>query len=404
MADVSIDASTTTKTARGARNVVFTSYLVGYAFHIDNSGILSYCKTSDGGASWAASVTFGLANTTTQAFDVWYDQWTPGDSGRIIHCWSFDSTANLVEYNPLDTTNDTFGTNRTAFTGVSVVGGVGSFCSGTKTRSGYLYCAFDLDAGAERGIVRSTDGGPTWSANLSTTFVEATTDRCYLFPATGTGDDNDCWAIYQDASADALTMKMWDSSAAAQVESSTVQTMVELSTDFTGQCGFSGTIRASDGTLILVSCSERDTATADMQVWFVTAVTAASQTGITAKTNITTDIDDNYNPAVFIDNNTNNIYVAYNGKRDGSETMATSTKVYYTSSTDDAVNWTAGDTTYMQGTAAAVNQVWTPLSGNRFYVVWRTATALTGNFVGSLDVTALIKLLTEPMTPARWEH
>src|SRR6185436_12670532 len=101
--------------------------------------------------------------------------------------------------------------------------GRGAFVSGTKTRSGYLYCAYDIDAGAERGLHRSTDSGTTWSANLATTFVEATLDQCKLFPASNTGDNNDCWAIYYDASATAITLKMWDSSAAAQVESSTIQ-------------------------------------------------------------------------------------------------------------------------------------------------------------------------------------
>jgi hypothetical protein len=385
MADVSIDASVVTNTAHGMRSVVFTTALIGYWFYFDGDGWFKYSKTTDGGATWGAAVPITAVATMT-AFDVWYDGWTPGDSGTKISTAYFDVTGDTIRCNQLDTNGDTLGGGTTVFTGASAVSGRGSFCSITKTRSGYLYVAFDIDAGAEHGLVRSTNNNTSWSSNLAATFVESTIDQCLLFPATGTGDDNDCWAIYQDASVDALTMKMWDSSAAAEVESSTIQTMVENTTDLVGQMGFSGSIRHSDGAIIIVSCSEYDTATADMQVWTVTGVTAASQTGITHNTDITTNIDDNYYPAVFIDQNTDHIYVAYQGKRDGSEVLGTATKTYYTKSTDGGTTWSSGDTAYQEGATTANLQTWAPLSGNRFYVGWRVGTTLVGNKVNSVDV------------------
>lgn len=375
--------------------------LIGYCFGIALT-TFAYSKTVDGGKTWAAPVTIGSSGTNTYiAGDSWADWATPGDTGTLIHCWYFDSTNDKVFWRSLDTATDTLGTERTAFTGASAVANRGSFCSGTKTRSGYLYVAFDIDAGAEHGIVRSTDNGTTWSANLATTFVETNNDECILFPATGTGDNNDCWAIYQDESATALTMKMWDSSAAAQVESSTVQTMTINTTDLTGQRGFAGSIRPSDGALILVSCSERDTATADMQCWVVTGVTAASLTGITAKTNITTNIDDNYNPAVFIDQTTDNIFVAYNGKIDGSEVLGTTTSVYYVRSVDGGTTWSA-EHAYSEGAASVVQQVWVGAVGSRFSVVWRQQnTVFDNNWTNSIDLVTPIELVTEPLTPCR---
>jgi hypothetical protein len=381
MADVTIDSSIASATARGIRTVVFSTELVGYTFYLDADGTFVYRKSTDGGATWGSLVTINSV-TNHIAFDVWFDQWA-GGSGTLIHLFYINTTNSDVFWRSLDTNGDTLGTERTAFNGITAVGGRGAFCSGTKTRSGYLYVAFDIDAGAEHGIVRSTDDGTTWSSNLATTFVEATVDQCILFPATGTGDDNDCWAIYQDASADSLTMKMWDSSAAAEVESSSMQTMVENISDTTGQMGFSGSIK-SNGDLIVVSCSERDTATADMQVWEVTAVNAGNLTGITAKTNITTNIDDNYYPTVFIDSE-NNIYVAYNGKSDGSETLGTTTKIYYVKSSDSGSTWGV-EQSYQEGAASANLQVWSPLNGARFYVVWRP-TGLKGNKVNSVTLT-----------------
>lgn len=400
MADVSIDASISTSTGRGMRSVVFTTALIGYWFYFDTTAGFVYEKTTDGGATWGGQTVGFFGATTGVAFDVWFDQWTPGDTGTLIHIWVFNTTVDSVYYWNLATSTDTLSTSVVAFQGASAVAGNNAYVSGTKTRSGYLYVCSAIDASNEQYFGRSTDGGANWSAALSATFQEANPDHALLFPATGTGDNNDCWAVYHDSSATALTMKMWDSSAAAQVESSTVQTIVAVGTDLTVyQYPFSGAIRQSDGALILVSCSDRDTATADMQCWVVTGVTAASLTGITAKTDITTNIDDNYNPAVFIDP-TDIIYVAYNGKRDGSETIGTTTKVYYTKSSDGGTTWTSGDTAYQEGATSADLQVWAPLSGPRFYASWRVGTTLLGNNVNSIDVATIPDFNQQPLKAA----
>jgi len=380
MADVSIDASVVAVTARGLRSVVFTTRDIGYWFYFDGDGVFGYSKTTDGGATWGGQVNVdSSAATTGIAFDVWYDQWTPGDTGTKIHCWFFDVTADDILYRSLDTNGDTLGTQVLVANNNTAVAGRGCFVSGTKTRSGYLYCAFDVDAGAERDFFRSTDNGASWGTSLSSTFVEATLDQCLLFPASNTGDNNDCWAVYYDASATALTLKLWDSSAGSASESATIQTHTDGATDLTGQMGFSASVRHSDGHLILAAVSLRDNASSVHNVYDITDTAT-----ITTKGNITTNIDDHYYPQVFIDQASNTLYVAYNGKRDGSEVMDTTTKVYYTKSTDGGSNWSAGDTAYMEGAAGVVQQVWAPLMGPRFYAGWRVGTTLLGNKVNSV--------------------
>lgn len=354
---------------------------IGYFFYVDSAGTFVYSKTTDGGATWGAAVTINSA-TTIVAYDVWYDQWTPSDTGALIHTWYFDVTNDIVRWKSLNTASDTQGTERVVFTGASAVAGRGAFVSGAKTRSGYLYCAYDIDAGAEKGLHRSTDSGTTWSASLSATFVEATLDTCKMYPASGTGDNNDCWAIYYDASATALTLKLWDSSAATATESATIQTHTDGATDLTGQFGFDASVRHSDGHLIMATLTQRDVAASAHQVYDITDTST-----ITTKTAIQASTDDHYYPQVFIDQNTDAIYVSYNGKRDGSEVMDTTTKVYYTKSTDGGSTWSAGDTAYMEGAAGVVQQVWNPISGPRFYVGWRVGTTLLGNAVNSVDVT-----------------
>lgn len=377
MADVVIDSSVSLSTARDMRSVVFVSALVGYFFYTDSDQTWGYSKTTDGGATWGAIVPLE-ASPTGRGGDVWFDQWTPGDSGTKIHtCW-VDATLHGVRYRSLDTADDSLSSTTTIFAGVSYASSRGVFCSIGKSRSGYLYCAYDIDAGAEKGLARSTDSGATWGV-LDTGFVEATIDQCMLYPATGTGDNNDIWALYHDASADALTLKMWDSSAGSAVESATIMTLVENTTDGTGQYGFSASVRHSDGHLIVAGVSERDTATSDHLTFDI-----AGTGSITALAAITTDIDDHYYPAVFIDQLTGHIYVAYAGKRDGSETFGGGTpRIYYTKSTDAGTSWSAGDTTYSESPYDPLN-VWVPLMGPRFFVGWRAAGALRANAVYSI--------------------
>jgi hypothetical protein len=396
MADVSIDATIDTETARGMRALVFVSANTGYAFYIDSAGNFVYNRTLDGGASWAGAITIGSA-TTCVAFDVWYDRWTPGDTGSLIHVWFFDPTADDILYATLDVRG---GPNlspiTTAITLSSAVAGRGAFVSGTKTRSGYLYVAFDIDAGAERGLYRSTDDGASWGSTLSATFVEATLDTCKLFPASGTGDDNDCWAVYYDASALALTLKLWDSSAASATESATIGVAhTDGATDLTGQFGYDAMVRHSDGHLILVKQSTRDVAAGTHQVFDIT-----STASIATKTAIVSSGDDHYYPQIFIDQGTDTLYVAYNGKRDGSEVLDTTTKVYYTKSTDGGTTWSAGDTAYMEGAAGIVLQVWTPKMGHRFCAMWRVAGTLNFNKVNSLVKIANPAGAVESATPS----
>lgn len=380
MADVSIDGTISTNTRRALRTMVFTSASIGYMFYSDASTGLSYSKTTDGGATWGGAVQVSTAATAPLAFDIWFDKWTPGNSGTLIHCVWFEATLDDVLWRTVDTSGDTLGTERVVFAGATFVAGRGNFVSVTKTISGYLYVAYDGDAGVEMGLHMSTDAGTSWSANLSTTFVEATIDQCSLFPASNTGDDNDCWAVYHDASADALTLKMWDSSLASQTESATIIALIENITD-TVVYGWSASVRQSDGHLIIAAVSEFDTLSSDHRIFDVNGTAS-----ITEKTAITTNIDDHYYPQVFIDQYTNNIYVAYRGLRTGTEVMGTTSKVYYTKSTDGGVNWSAGDTAYMEGAANNGATAHAPLMGDRFYVAWIVSSALLGNYVNSIDL------------------
>lgn len=382
-ADITLATSIGTNIARAFRTIVFTDKNTGYFFFSDN-GNFSYKKSTDGGATWGSSTLIGDSGEILTVMDVWYDQWTPGDNGTKIHVVWGAATSDDVLYDSLDTNGDSLGTRVTIFDGSLHSNARGMFASISKTRSGYLYIAYSVSTtSGNRGLHRSTDGGATWGSNLDSGFIESVDDVSELFPASNTGDNNDLWTIYMDADVDELTLKMWDSSAGSASESSSIQSHTENTTDRTGQHGFSGSIRHSDGHLILAAVSEYDTATGDHKVYDINGTGS-----ITTKTDITTNIDDHYYPSVFIDQNTDDIYVGFNGLRDGSETLGTTTKRYYTKSTDGGSNWTSGSTAYMEGSTDASLQVWTPLSGDLFYMCWRNDTTITGNAVNAVDVSA----------------
>lgn len=188
--------------------MVFVDANTGYFFYIDSDSDFKYTKTSDGGQTWGAPVT--IFTGTVIASDVWFDQWTKGDSGTLVHTWYIETGTSDVKYRSLDTASDTLGTERTVFNGASALTGIGAFVSGAKMRGGNLYCAFDIDIGSELGLARSTNGGTNWGARTSP--VEATGDWAVLYPG-NEADDQDCWLLYFDASTDELTLKMHDDSA-----------------------------------------------------------------------------------------------------------------------------------------------------------------------------------------------
>lgn len=59
--------------------------------------------------------------------------------------------------------------------------------------------------------------------------------------------------------------------------------------------------------------------------------------------------DDYWYPQVFIDQLTDDIYVVYNGKRDGSQTLGTATTVNYVKSTVTEFYHTQGGKRVMRG-------------------------------------------------------
>ena len=408
MADVAVETAASASSELFNRRIgpIWTDEDTGYVVFIDSSSDVRYRKTTDGGASWAASVLIDA--TTTGALDVWFDKWTPGDSGTVIHIWWQEAATHLIHYRSLDTSGDSLGTDVTVFTGVSFLAGAGrgvQAISGTKAVGGNLYVQFWGDPAGERGFYRSVDSGANWTSRTDGADGNAV-DEVLCLPDDDSADNQDIVMIYWDRSANEISIKKYDDSGNSWGETSISGSMMGA----VNVMQMSAVVRHSDGHIIVAAWSERDVATADLRVWDITLATPT----ITAKTDVVTDSDDCVGAALFIDQNNDDLYCAYLGNEDGSETWEATLTAFYKKSDDGAGTWGA-QTAYQEGAADDERYIdaghSTPGSAaGRFEPVWFNddLADLFVNKVNSVEITVVAltvgemmaaRMMGPPMTP-----
>lgn len=389
MADITIenDCGTSQKGGVVSRNLVFISSTVGYAFYIEGtSESTEYRKTTNGGASWGSPVSLNDVAGTLEWITIWYDKWTPSDTGTKIHIWWFETTNDDVLHRTLDTSGDSLSSPVVVFNGASASSTpTAQWLNGTKAKTnGYLYVFFDIDGGTETGFYRSTDGGANWTSRASP--FEATADYILLFPS-NLADPNDIWGLYDDVSTNEVTLKSYDNSGDSWSESAVITTLVE-STQVNTRIQMNGSIRLSDGHLIFVACNNYNNAANDIECWDITSTGGVGSK--TQLTNVVTNVADCNGACIFIDQNTNDLYVAYLGNEDGTEAWTTDTKAYYKKSTDDGSTW--GSQTALGVTGDDLRTICVDLGGTntRFYPGWYNDDLFdfVGNFDNSVAISA----------------
>lgn len=320
---------------------------VVYFVYIDRSDFdLKYRKSTDGGASWSAATT--IRTGSVASVSVWADWWTPGDTGTTIHTLCVDDGVDDVFYRPLDTASDTLGTESTVYAGTTLSN---TSVSITKTRGGNLLAAWETN---ERAAYKSTDGGVNWSS-IASPMEADNNDQIDLYPA-NLADNQDAWAIYFDNSDHEFSLKTYDDSANSWSEASIV---TGITYDFFLRPHM-GAVRHSDGHLLFVTSIQSDVATNDLLTFDI-----GDASSITAKTNVITDADDWGAARVFIDQRNNDVYVSHAGKSDGSETWASSVKIYSHKSSDGMASWDT-DTARQEAAATNVAYLFSPPMGARF--------------------------------------
>lgn len=346
------------------RLLVDVSSSVLYAFFRDVNEDFVYEKSTDGGQTWGSPVAISSTAAGTSTFSVWFDKWTSGDSGTKIWTVYYEGTTNEVRVRSLDTASDTLGT---AVTIVAAANGGNAFATThiTKDRGGYIFVAYSVNAAADEGFYRSTDGGGSFGSRASP--WEASTEdgiHCRLLPA-NLADAHDLWLLYSDDSANAWSLKTYDDSADSWSEQSiTLTTVLGNSTRQADAA-----IRHSDGHMIVAINTHIDNAAADLAIFDIDGASS-----ITRKTDIITNADDWASAAIYINQNNGELFVGWLGNPNGSETWTATVTPWFSRSTDGGATWSS-PAQYSEDAADDYRGLWTSHSspGNaagRFALMW----------------------------------
>ena len=352
MADVTVSPFTKLLHTQAVRvGPVWTDNNIGYVVLKDSFNDMAYRKTADGGATWGDDVDIeGGGNGNVRAFDIWFDKWTPGDSGTLIHIWWHDAVTNDIEYRTLDTSDDSLGTLRLVFDGATFNTGQdrdNRLLSGAKAVGGNLYVQFWGDVDGERGFYRSVDAGVNWTSRTDGADGNEP-DEVLCLPDDDSADNEDIVMIYWDRSADELSIKKYDDSGNSWGETSISTGMV----DSVGSKQMSAVVRHSDGHIIVAAWSDIDVGdgTADLRVWDIALATPT----VTSKADVVQNSDDCVGVALHIDQNNDDLYCAYLGDEDGSETWQATLTAFtkkITAADFAADNAWGSQTAYQEGAA-----------------------------------------------------
>lgn len=330
-ADVTISvASSLQKSSQSSYMVKTPAGVIYSIFPNQSDSNLYWTKSSDGGFTWTDAILIKVLGGVSSGYTVWYDKWTPGDTGTKIYISYFDQANDDVGIRVLDTADDSLSTEVVIFAGATTSSAANTCISIVKAIGGNLYVAFDMDAGTETGFYRSTDGGGTWAAR---TDVNESTSDYYLLAPGFASDTQDIICIFWDRSANEISRKLYDDSGNSWSETSIATGMTALSSGVAGP-NFSITVDDTNNKILLAAWTAADTANADLRFW------SLDESSITERTNIVLNsVDDQGMVALSLATDTNILYAFYGGKSDGSETFASAINIYYKTSSDLGVTW-----------------------------------------------------------------
>ena len=366
---VTID--TTASTDANTYNVtgsqsVFVNDQTGYLFYRDSNGSCVYTKTTNGGDTWGGAVTVD-AQLDCIKIVVWYDRWTPGNTGDAIHIITLDTGEDDLFYNRLDTTTDTL-LNGTAPTNASINSGqVALVTSGANTMAvtlsttGEVFASLnDNDDSFVVSCSANCDVTTNWNEVGTSPFDAAQIDPSILAPVAGGG----IMLINRDVSANDIRWRLWNGASWTGwgiIDANTP----ENTANFDG--GMSLSVDYDTGDIYLVYASDNDNFTAaDHDIR--TAVFNGSSWNNTA--DVFTNVAGRglHNVSVGYDQNTGDVYVGYI-MRDIIAT-ATTGNVYWRVSTTSMATWgpEEGPLNAVSGNLYGINL--TSQSYERIYAHW----------------------------------
>jgi hypothetical protein len=366
-----IDAAvgpTGTSHLQSGSQLVFIDDQTGYKFYRDSGLNCVYSKTTDGGVSWGTAVSVDAQADCVQ-IQVWYDRWTPGDTGNNIHIVTMDTGNADIWYNRLDTTTDT---RLLVATPVSMLTGSGqggsslnegeNFTSITKTRDGILYAVSNDGSGTRDSFVvycaTTCQTNTNWRERTPLP-LDDQSDQNMLVPVS----TSSLMIIQRDISANTMRSRRIATGSVAWSGWTTIDAVAAENATY--DVGFSAAVSTTSGDIYLAYIANNDTLGTNDEIRTAryNGTTWASTTKALAPTAVgLTSV------AIALDGNNNEVYVAYSGQ--ASPGVAATANVLWKKSTDGMVTWspehgpinTAVDDIY----GVSLNHV----STQRIYVTW----------------------------------
>ena len=400
MADVTVinDTASVSAAYDGRQTVKISALVHYYCYQVVAGKDVEYVKSTDGGATWGAAVVIASAAGSIGVPTVWYDKWTPGQTGNLIHIAYARDGVDGMYHRSLLTITDTLSSEGTIDGGIA--SGTLDRVTMAKSRGGNLYCAYGASS-VTRGFARSTDNGLNWTAKADPWSGEGTTEdeRMLLFPG-NESDQDDMWLVWWDGDANEISLKTYDDSG-----NSFAETSIAVSMDSDDAITFqsmAGAIRHSDNHLILVAHSGDGNVAHDFKVFDING-----SGSITVKTSIFTAVTDKFAACVTIDTGNDDIYVGYVV----STTPFTVQHVVYVKSTDGGGSWGAEVTVNVTDrrylavcddlgsvSVTVFQPVFWDLTGNDAFTNLATSVSIGGGGSGSADVTVTDEVTTSQAT------
>ena len=294
--------------------------------------------TSDGGATWGH--TTSVTGTNVYRGAVWYDGWTEGDSGTMVHIVAPRETDDRLYYNSFDMTTGVAGTPTTTSLQTPTTLGAANYTSITKSRAGILYTTIrdDSDSWVEQ-CSSACDDTDNWT-EITNPYPDngdtpQATDLPVLVPVPGT--DNVMLILWSSSARD-VESDIWSATSSSwwgwdlNIDQAAQQ-------DY-GQYGgmLSATVNYHNGNIYLATpddINDDTTADHDIKFWEWDGDTYTW----TQKTNIITDASGITNFKISLDENNGDLYAMYVRRTDMADN--TTADVYYKYSHDSGTTWSA---------------------------------------------------------------
>jgi hypothetical protein len=376
--DDTVFATVTTGHTSGPA-AVWVSDQLGFSFYLNSTGDVTMASTTDGGTTWTSNRRVDSVNTTDAvSLAVWWEGWTATSAPpRYIHIATTDTGVDDIYYTRYDVASNTLSTSVVATTqGAACARAADCYPAIIQTGAGVLYVA----------TKEATDG---WMASCSTTCTTAGNwseratfglgdlgdDPVLLSPI---GGNDNVLGIYWDVSASTIDWQIWSATSSSWSATTTLVSSIESNAGYEAQFfGMSFSSTSGSTTLIAVDdANDYSTQDHDIRFWEY-----SSTSGWVARTNVATNVSGGITgvkTAIDISSTTAPVYYAIYTRR-ATIGVATSSRVYYATSTNFGQTWSAEQGPVGDNADDLYSLTASIISNERICVHWNYLTAPRAN-------------------------